>query len=789
MNDFRYAIRAFLQTPGFTLVAVLTLGLGIGATTAIFSVVNAVLLRPLPYTAADRLVTTRGSLPDLQDLESSSGSFDGLAVWASNLYNLRTGTDRHQVLGGTVSASLLPLLGVQPVLGRNFTADDERHPTVILSDALWRTRFASNPAVLGQPIDLGGTAYTVVGVAPAWFRFPSADFELWTPLRLIEQQAPKQAVNRAFRIFSAVARLKNGVTLQQAQSESAAISARLAREFPATNEGTTMTFMPLYDRLVEGARPALRVLLGAVGLVLLIACANVANLMLARTTVREREFAIRVALGAGRGRLVRQLITESLTLASAGGLLGLLVTMWGVDALPAVLEARLPRADGIRIDRVVLAFSMLATLLTGIVFGLAPALQAASGASGSLKDGGRGVAGSPRGRRVRRTIVILETALAVVVLVGAGLLVRSFLALTARDAGFVPGHLLSFNVQLVQFPDDASRAQAARQLIEKISQLRGVEAAGAATGLAAVTPQRSTRFAIDGRTLTAGEDSALFMAATPGYFKALQTPVLQGRALDSEDVAGGAPVAVVNRALARQLFADGEAIGHRLRIINPEQSPGWRTIVGVVGDVSYQGLEETPRPALYTPYAQTPFLWLYVMVRTPAGVESSPSIIQALSAVVPAVHPLLIPANVRTMADVLAQNVAEPRFNMLLLSSFAALALLLSSIGIYGVIAYSVAQRAHEIGVRMALGACGRDVLRLIVAEGLGVAAAGVALGLAGAAILTKVMAGLLYGVTARDPLAFAAGGALLLAVGLAATYVPARRATRVEPVVALRRE
>jgi putative ABC transport system permease protein len=786
MDDFKYAIRAFLRTPGFTLVAVLTLGLGIGATTAIFSVVNAVLLRPLPYVSADRLVATRGSLVDLRDLEAANQSFEAIAFWATNLYNLRSGTETSQVLGGQVTGNLLPLLGVQPVLGRNFTPEDERQQTTILSDALWRTRFGGDPGVLGRSIDLGGQFYTVIGVAPTWFRFPSADFQLWTPLRLIDRQAPKQAVNRAFRIFSGVARLKSGVTLEQARSESAAFSARLAKEFPATNEGVTLAFVPLYDRLVGDARPVLRVLLGTVALLLLIACANIANLLLARTTVREREFAIRAALGAGRGRLIRQLLSESFTLAFAGGLLGLLVTMWGIDGLPAVLEARLPRADGIRIDGAVFAFSMLATLLTGLLFGLAPALQAARGTSGPLKESGRTVAGSARGRRVRRTLAVFEIALALIVLVGAGLLVRSFISMTTRNAGFSPEHLFSFNVQLVPLPDDASRTQAAVQLVDRLSQLPGVEAAGGATGLAAVTPQRATRFAIDGRTLTADEDTALFIAVTPGYFAALRTPVLQGRPIDRTDATGRAPVVLINRTLAQQLFPSGDAIGRRLKIINPEQSAEWRTIVGVVGDVKYQEIEDQPRPALYTPFAQTPFMWLYMMVRTPAGLESTQ---QVLREVVPEVASALVPANIRSMTDVLAGNVAEPRFNMLVVSTFALLALVLSAIGIYGVIAYSVVQRTHEIGVRMALGANRVDVLRLIVSEGLGVALGGVGLGLAGAAVFTKLMADLLFGVTTRDPLTFGVGGVLLLTVAIAATYIPARRATRVEPVIALRRE
>ena len=785
-NDFTYAIRTFLRTPGFTLVAVLTLALGIGATTAIFSVVNAVLLRPLPFAEPDRLVTTRGSLADLRDMKTSSQSFEGMAFWASNMYNLRIDADSRQVLAGQVTPDLLPVLGVQPLLGRNFTAEDDRQDTVVLGHALWQSRFGGDPAVIGKTIDLSGTTFTVIGVAPAWFRFPTAEFQLWAPLSSIDLKSPEQARNRAFRIFSAVARLKNGVTLQQAQAETQAFSARLAREFPSTNEGVAYDVQPLYERLVGAAKPALRILLGTVALLLLIACANVANLMLARTTVREREMAIRVALGAGRARLVRQLLVESLTLSAAGGLLGLLVTLWGVDLLPSMLDARLPRADGIRIDGAVLAFSACATLLTGLLFGLAPAFQAATGPAGSLKDAGRGVAGSARGRRLRRAIVIVETAMAVVVLVGAGLLVRSFVTLVGRDAGFAPANLFSFNVQFVALPDTASRVQVATALIDRLAQIPGVEAAGAATGFPPVTPQRGTRFAVEGHTLTADQDGAYFIATTPGYFRALRTPVLQGRAIDDRDTAGGPPVVVINRTLARRLFPNEEAVGRRLKIVNPEQSFDWRTIVGVVGDIRYRGLGEELQPTLYSPFAQTPFMWLYVMVRSPG---TAGSMEQTLRAAVPSVHPSLTAGNIRPMTDVIAQSVAEPRFNMILVAAFAALALLLSSIGIYGVIAYSVAQRTHEIGVRMALGAGRPDVVRLVLVEGVAIAIAGVALGAVSALALGRVMASLLVEISPRDPLTFGAGAVLLLFVAIVASYVPALRAARVEPMTALRGE
>jgi putative ABC transport system permease protein len=479
-------------------------------------------------------------------------------------------------------------------------------------------------------------------------------------------------------------------------------------------------------------------------------------------------------------------MTESVTLAACGGLLGLLIAMWGIDLLPSVLEARVPRADGIRIDGTVLMFAGLATILTGMFFGLAPALQAARGPADSLKEGARGVAGSGRGRRLRRAIVMGETALAVIVLVGAGLLVRSFVALAGRDAGFTPHNLVTFNVQFVTLPDAPARAEAAHQLIDQLARVPGVEAAGAATGFPPVTPQRGTRFAIEGRALNAEEDGAYFIVATPGYFSTLRTPVLQGRAFDSRDMASGIPVAVINRTLAAQLFPGQNPVGRRLKLVNPEQSPEWRTIVGVVGDVKYRGLNEESQPTIYTPFAQTPFMWLYVMVRTPETLES---MARSLRTVVPAVNPSLTAANIRSMEDVVAQSVAVPRFNMLLLSGFAALALVLSAIGIYGVIGYSVAQRTHEIGVRMALGAERSDVLRLVLKEGVVIAAAGVALGLAAAALLSRLMANLLFGVTAHDPVTFGLSGGLLLFVALCASYIPARRATRVEPVTALRSE
>jgi predicted permease len=782
MSDLTYALRAFSRTPGFTAVAVLTLALGIGATTAIFSVVNAVLLKPLPYGDSERLMVARLSLPDYDDLKASVSAFEDMAVWATNLYNLRRDGESQQVLGAVISRNLLQLLGVEPLLGRNFSADDERQDTVILSHGIWQTQFGGDPGILGRTIDLTGTRYTVVGVAPSWFTFPSAEFDLWTPIGSIEAKAPEQAKNRGLRIFNGLAKLRPDVSLQHAQAEVTAQSEALSRAYPDTNAQLTVTFEPLYERLVGEARPGLRMLLATVGFLLLIACANVANLLLARTTARSRELAIRSALGAGRGRLVRQLLTESLVLAVAGGLLGLLVAAWGGDALPALLEQRVPRAEAIRLDASVALFALGATLATALCFGIVPALHAGAGTGSALKESARSVAGTGRGRRVRHAIAIAEIALAVVVVAGASLLVRSFVALTHRDPGFVSSGLVSFNVQFVTKKDGEARARAAQQVLERVATLPGVTAAGASTGFPPVTAQRGTRFEIEGRSLLPDESSALFIAVTPDYFHTAGTPVHRGRAIDRSDVAGAPPVALINQTLAGALFPGQDPVGKRLRLINREHSNEWRTIVGVVGNVKYQGLESDGLPAVYTSFSQTPFLWLYYIVRT----DDRPIAATLRNAVV-SVDPSLVAANVRTMEEVVAGAVATPRFQMLLVSSFAILALALAAIGIYGVIGYSVAQRTHEIGIRMALGAAGRDVLALVMREGLLLASIGVVVGLAASTLLTRLMASLLVDIAPRDPIAFTAAGAILLGVATLASYVPARRAVGLDPVGALK--
>jgi len=783
-NDLRYAIRALLRSPSFTLTATLTLALGIGATTAIFSVVNAVLLEPLPYLEPDRLVITRLSLPDYKDLQRTSRSFEQTAVWASNLYNLQAGDESRQVLGGVVSRDLLPLLGVTPAVGRNFTIEDDRQKTVILGYGLWQSLYGGDPAAVGRVLDLSGTPYTVIGIAPRGFRFPS-EYQLWTPIGMMETDARPQAENRSLRIFTAIGRLKPDMTLDQARDELTAISRELGRTYPGTNADITFQLESLRERIVGDVRTSLLVLLATVALLLLIACANVANLMLARTAAREREMAIRSAMGAGRMRLFRQLAVESLVLAAAGGACGLVLAIWAVDFLPTLLDARLPRADTIRIDGTVLLVALAATVLTSVVFGTAASVQT-RGSATALKEAGRGLTVSSRSRTLRRSIVVAEVALSVMTVVGAALLVRSFLTLTSRDPGFTSQNLLSFSVQLVKVADSSTRGRTGSALIERLAQLQGVQAAGAATGLPTVTPQRGTRFEIEGRQLTPEESGAYFIAATPGYFRAAGIPVLSGRAIESNDSAAGQPIVVVNRTLANRLFAGQNPVGRRMRVVNPEYSNEWRTIVGVVGDVQYRGLDSEMQPTIYASFEQTPFPWLYVMVRTTGD---SSALVRSIRTVVKDLDPRLSPAEVRQMTEVVSGTVAEPRFNMLLVSGFAFLALALAAIGIYGVIAYSVAQRTHEIGLRMALGAARSNVLSMVVWEGLLMAVLGVAAGIGGAALATRLMSNLLVGITPRDPIAFGASAMLLLMVALAASYLPARRATRVDPMVALRAE
>jgi len=787
-QDLRYATRQLRKAPGFTAVAVATLALGVGANTAMFSLVRGVLLRPLPYPQAERLVTAGVSLPDFNDLRRAATVFDETAVWASNLYVLGGEGTGEQVRGAIVSERFFPMLG-GAALGRAITPADARDHVAVLGHRLWARRFGADPAVVGRSIRLSGEAYTVIGVMAPEFQFPSGQFDLWVPMEASMSKAPDQVQNRSLRIFRALGRLAPGVTLAQAQGQVSAIAARLAQEHPKTNEGVGIELAPIYDRLVGGVRTVLLVLMGVVALVLLIASANVANLLLARAKSREREIAIRTALGAGRGRLVRQLLTESVLLSAAGSLLGVLLARWVLDVLPAIGGADIPRLASVRIDLGVLAFTAAVAIATGLLFGLAPAAQAAGlDAAHGLREGGRGSSG-PAARRLRAGLTAAEVALALIVLVAAGLLMQSLVRLLHVDAGFTADHLLTFNVAMVgpapRTP--AQRAALAQEIVTRVARLPGVEVAGGGTGLPPVTPQRATGFVAEGVAEGSAEQRrGYFLAVTPDYFRALGTRVREGRAFMDTDGAGAPDVVILNRALARRLYGDAGAVGRRLKLVSPDQGDGWRTVVGVVDDVRYSGLDDPSESAIYTPFAQTPFLWTYVMVRT----QGPPmALAGAIRQAVSGVDPTLEAAALKPMTDVMAETVSQPRFNVVLLSAFAGLALLLAAVGIYGVISYSVVQRTKEIGIRMALGADRGDVVRLVTGEGLRLGAMGVVAGLLGAAASARVLASLLFEVRPTDAMTYASAAAFLIVVALAASAVPAWRATLVAPVSALRAE
>jgi putative ABC transport system permease protein len=785
LQDLRYGARMLLKNPGFTLIAVITLALGIGANTAVFSVVYAVLLKPLPYKDAERIVVANISPPDFRDVKESAQVFDQMAVWASNLYNITINGETTQVRGAIVSPEFLPMLS-HPALGRFWRPEEDNQHLAVISHDYWQNSFGGAADIIGRSVKLYGKPHTIIGVTPPEFQYPSREFKLWNTMGAAMAEAKGQMENRQFRIFRAVARLKPGVSPVQMQAEMGVISERLQRQYPDTNSGVRINFTPLYDRIVGDVQRALWVLLATVGLVLLIACANLANLTLSRMAAREREIAIRTAIGAGRWRVTRQLITESLLLAAIGGLCGLLLATWGLDALVAFNPGEIPRLTGVRINAQALLFTLAVSVATGLIFGLVPARQATRGnLNQTLRDGGRGAAGNVKSVRLRSALVIIEVALSLVVLVGAGLLIKSFNRLLGVETGFTSRNLFTAGLTLVEFKDPQRRANLASQVIARIAEIPGVEVVSGGSALPPVNAQRATRFAVQGSTNESGAlRTSYFITASPDYFRALGTPMVEGRDFTPRDDDAAAKVVIINHTMARNLFPNESAVGKRLQIVNSEYSNEWREIVGVVGDVRYSGLDDPGAAAIYTPFAQTPFMWSNLMIRTSVPPQT---LFQSVRKAVVSVDSLLEASNFRTMDQLVSESVARPRFNTSLLAAFAVLALALAAVGIYAVIAYSVTQRTHEIGVRLALGARKGDVIRLILKQGMAPALVGAALGLGGAWAMTRLMSGLLFEVSATDPATFAAVTLLLMAIALLACWIPARRATKVDPMVALR--
>ena len=787
IKDLRYGARMLLKRPGFALAAIITLGLGVGANTAIFSVVYGVLLKPLPYRDAERIVVANVSPPDFRDIKAAARSIEQMAIWASNLYNVTIDGETTQTTGAVVSPDFLPMLS-QPALGRFWQPEEDSLHLCVISHDYWQSRFSGDVNVIGKTINLYGKAHTITGVMPPEFQYPTHDFKLWTTFGAAMAEAPKQAENRQFRIFRAVAKLKPDVTMGQMQAEMDAISQRLQQEYPESNSGVQIRFTSLYERIVGDVQRALWVLLATVGFVLLIACANVANLSLSRMAVREREIAIRTALGAGRWRVLRQLMTESLLLALIGALLGLLLAFWSLDALLAYNPENLPRLTSVQINTPVLLYTIGASILSAITFGLAPAWQIMRGnLNRTLREGGRGAFGNLRSSRFRNGLAVIEIALAVVVLTGAGLLLKSFNRLVSVDTGFVADHLLTAALPLVEFKEPHQRANIAHEVIARISQIPGVQAVSGGSGLPPQNAQRATRFAVQGVPTSDGSArSAYFLAISPDYFRALGSQWYEGREFNDRDHAAAPKVLIINRTMARKLFPNESAIGKRLQLINPEYSDEWREVVGVAGDVRYQGLDDPGEAAIYAPFAQTPFLWTNLMIRTQAPPQT---LVAGIRGAVTSVDPGLTPMSFRTMDELVFESVAQPRFYTVLLGAFALLALALAVVGIYGVISCSVEQRTHEFGVRMALGARSIDVVKLVLRQGGLLLLMGIAFGIAGALATTRLLASLLFEVSATDPTTIILISLFLTIIALLACWIPARRATRVDPVVALRQD
>ena len=804
-QDLSFGLRMLVKSPGFTVVAILSLTIGIGATSAIFSVVNGVVLRPLPYRDPERLVRLWQNKPQagMKEMPVSAGnvnvwqaraeSLEGIAAFYQTSSVITGDAEPEVIRGAAISHNLLPLLGYQPLIGRNFLPDENRkggEEVIILSHKLWQRRFGGDPEILGRAITLDHTnQFTVIGVMPPEASFPG-NSEFWLPEKVTTTD------RHDMRRLSAIARLKPGVTPKTAQDEVASINEQLRQQLPGDYKEWETELVPLHDSIVGNVRPALLVLFGAVGLVLLIACANVANLLLARASARQKEIAMRAALGASRWRLIRQLLTESSLLALMGGTGGLLLARWAVQGLIALNPPNVPRLAQVNLDGRVVAFTFFTTLLVGIIFGLAPALHASNpDLNSALKDcasstssGRRHSHFIPRRFGLRDLMVVAQTALAIVLLAGSGLLIKSFIKLQHVELGFTPTStiMLTLSPPINRFPKGSATMNYYQQILDSLKALPGVDAVATMTAAPTAGAFMSAPVLIAGQPDPVNADSqrAFVTVVSADYFWAIGNPLKQGRLFTDDDDERATRVAIINETMARAFFANGNPIGQRIALKGDPDKP--LEIVGVTADVKQFGVDKENKPGFYQPYRQKEVPFMNLVVRTTADPET---MISALRSRIMSVDKFTAISRVRTLNDLVSESVAQPRFYTLLLAIFAGVALMLAALGIYGVVAYSVSQRTHEIGIRVALGAEASRILRLVVGRGLILILSGVGIGLGGAFALTRLLTGLLFEVRATDPTVFAVVALLLIAVALAACLVPARKATRVDPLVALRHE
>ncbi|HET9839804.1 MAG TPA: ABC transporter permease [Candidatus Angelobacter sp.] len=809
LHDLRYAFRVIWRSPGFTIIAVLALALGIGANTAIFSIVNAVVLKPLPYAKPEQLVqvwmrfTGIGipkdqnwvSAPEFKDLEKNA-SLSQIAAIDQGSFNININAKPERVQSASVSASFFPMLGIPAQFGRVFLPEEDQPGhggVVLLSDGLWRRRFGADRGIVGRNLTMNGQPYQIIGVLPRDFQYPR-ETEVWVPQVFSPRDlSPDSRGNHGLLV---IGRIKDGLSLDQARADMQSVSNRIIEEnkdYPYRRFNFSVVLVPLLEQQVGDIRLALWVMLGAVGLVLLIACANVANLLLVRSSAREREIAVRQALGVSRWRLVRQLLTESTLLGLVGGLAGLLLGYIALRVLVSLSATSYPRVAEAGIDLGVLGFTLLISIATGILFGLAPALHAFRGVTyNSLKEGGHGGTAGAGTQRLRSSLVVVEMAVSLMLLVGAGLLIRSFLRLQDVDSGFRADGVLTLRLALPEqkYAKVEQTRAFYRDLLERVQRLPGVDAAGATTGLPLSGIGWSGTVTIDTQAVPVQDTTPEVdqRPVTPGYFEAMGISLVRGRSFNQHDNETGQPVAIVDETLARTYWPNEEAIGKRLHVGGLQSPSPWMTIVGVVRHVRYRTLEAPSRTELYWPYVQTPFPLgsMSVAVHTSGDPRS---LAPAVQREVLAIDPDQPVYRILTMNEIMSASMERRRLSMSLLAIFAGMALVLAAVGLYGVMSYSVAQRAHEMGIRMALGAQTGNLIRLVMGQGLLVAGIGVVAGLAGSALLAGLMSSLLFGTSSIDPLTFASVAAVLMLVALAACFVPAYRAARVDPVIVLRQE